>query len=170
MFRHACTRARHEEAAKEAGVYFEKLLQLYRATGDTFGIHLTETNLTHVKARSGEKVSLKERLKQNKDYYQSIIKTHGAENECTIFAGVDVAICLSDAEHAIEVERLITQLVSLSKQVLGAHHDTTKHAESVLEKSIERHVYVKEKVHADHSYYLPRDYWPSSVFAKTDEK
>ena len=138
-----------KEAAKEAGVYFEKLLQLYRATGDTFGIHLTETNLTRVKARSGEKVSLKERLKQNKDYYQSIIKTHGAENECTIFAGVDVAICLSDAEHAIEAERLITQLVSLSKRVLGAHHDTTKRAESVLEKSVERHVYVKEKVHAD---------------------
>jgi hypothetical protein len=44
---------------------------------------------------------------------------------------------------------LITQLVSLSKRALGAHHDTAMRAESVLEKSVERHVYVKEKVHAD---------------------
>lgn len=152
-----------KESAKEAIMYYEKLLKLYKANGNSMGIHHCESSIANVQFRIGEKDycrsdMLKELIGNKADYEWSIAR-HGPEHEYTIFAGVDVAICLASLYRTIKAERLIRKLVPLSSQVLGPHHDTTKRAESVQERIIvPRNVYVESTVYDADGRKLERPY------------
>ena len=137
-----------KEIAKEAIMYFRKLLELYQANGNPEGIHHCESNIANAQLRSGEKVDSSElqHFIRNKAYYESCIAKHGSEHAGTIFACVDVAMNLSSLHRTIEAERLIRKLVPLSRRILGPHHDTTKRAESVQERIIvQRIVYSRAR-------------------------
>jgi hypothetical protein len=139
-----------KESAKEAIMYFKKLLELYQASGNPEGIHHCESNIANAQLRSGEKVDSSElqHFIRNKAYYELCIAKHGLEHADTIFAGVDLAMNLSNLHRTIEAERLIRKLVPLSRRILGPHHDTTKRAESVQERIlVQRIVYVAGTVY-----------------------
>ena len=65
-------------------------------------------------------------LKANQEMYESRVAERGEKNDYTIRAGKILAMSLQDQNRGGEARELLTKLLATSKQVYGAHHNTTK--------------------------------------------
>jgi hypothetical protein len=121
-----------EESARRAVTHFENQLEVNEAIGFVGGIVTAKRNIALAKSLyeggSNEVV-----LKASQELYELRIAKFGEEDEYTILAGKDYAICLQKVNRGDEARELLTKLLATSKQILGSHHNTTKEIESKLE-------------------------------------
>jgi hypothetical protein len=121
-----------EESVRRAVTHFEDQLEVFEAIGVDDGIATAKQNIAIAKSKykggSNEEV-----LKTLQELYELCVAKHGEEDEYTILAGKDYAICLQKANRGDEARELLTKLLATSKQILGSHHNTTKKIESKLE-------------------------------------
>ena len=57
------------------------------------------------------------------------VAEHGKKNDYTIRAGKILAMTLQDQNRGGEARELLAKILATSKQVYGAHHNTTKEIE-----------------------------------------
>ena len=121
-----------EEGAKTQIGYYSKARAIYDAFGKEAESKLMTKSIHRIRAESGGDEG--RNLKVLKNIYQSRLECAGQNAEDTILTGFNYAICLIQAYHTIEAERLLTKLVAISRQVYGEDHRCTRKTAPLLKK------------------------------------
>jgi hypothetical protein len=122
-----------EESARRAEAHFENQLRANEAIGNAEGIATAKSNIAAAKF-DYKGYNNEEMLKANQEMYESRVAEHGEKDGYTIRAGKILAMSLQDQNRWGEARELLSKLSATSKQVYGAHHNTTKEIELELKK------------------------------------
>ena len=128
-----------EEDAKTAVGYYEKYRDFLETTGhgDKYNVAVIEQSIIELKStydESIQKLSDEEELKQSQEIYNARVGQFGedADPGARVLHGTALATELCIANRKIESERLLKNLVSVSKQLHGPNHSVTKNVEENL--------------------------------------
>jgi len=101
------------------------------AFGMVDGIVTAKSNIAIAKSKY-ESGNIEELMKTSQELYEMRVSRQGEGNEYTILSGNTYALELTKESRWRESRELLMKLLATSKQVLGAHHSTTKETESKL--------------------------------------
>jgi hypothetical protein len=141
-----------KENLEKAKEHYERAKDLYEMVGEEVEAMTMECNVRVVVAKlNGNEVEL--------DMTQEIIYCQKRYNYCveqfgesgleTIKQGVELAIALYNADHAIEAERFLTKLAQICRRVHGTEHNITEKTLAELQEIKVRQVYLS----ADHAWF-----------------
>ena len=143
-----------KENPEEAKKHFERAKDLYEAIGDEVGVITMERSISINETKlSGNEVdwdATGDIAFWRKCYHDKITR-NGEDDVVSISEGIRLSVKLSNENHAIEAERLLTKLVGISRRVHGSDHLITKDAVSHLDREKERLVFIgwsAEYIHA----------------------
>ena len=141
-----------EESARRAEAHFENQLKVSIELGYPDDIAHARRNIACAKFNY-EGYNSEEMLKANQEMYESRVAEHGEKNDYTIRAGKILAMTLQDQNRGGEARELLAKLLATSKQVYGAHHNTTKEIDLELKKNeIKERLMRYMKLHETGSY------------------
>jgi len=124
--------------------YYEKVRDWEKSVGDEMSVKVLEALIDNVKSkRDGRKVKpcSDEFLNGIRAHYDECIRVMGEGSAETLKAGISLSQALSNSGiHGLECERLSNKLAIISRRVLGPDHETTRHAEIVLDFCRKRRV------------------------------
>ena len=141
-----------EESARRAEAHFENQLKVSIELGYADDIAHARRNIACAKFNY-EGYNNEAMLKANQEMYESRVAKHGEKNDYTIRAGKILAMTLQDQNRGGEARELLVKLLATSKQVYGAHHNTTKEIELELKKNeIKERLLRYMKLHETGSY------------------
>jgi hypothetical protein len=123
-----------KESARRAEAHFDNQLKVSIELGYANDIAHARRNIACAKFNY-EGYNNEEMLKANQEMYESRVAERGEKNDYTIRAGKILAMSLQDQNRGGEARELLTKLLATSKQVYGAHHNTTKEIELELIKN-----------------------------------
>ena len=134
-----------EENLEKAKKHYDRAKDLYKVVGTEVDVMTMERYISIIDAKlSGNEVGLGAAEEINywrKNYYDTF-KRNGEDDVITINEGIASAIYLSNGNHTIEAERLLTKLVATCRCVHGIEHNVTEEAVSTLEGVKERLVFL----------------------------
>ena len=100
-----------KEAAQEAMQYYEKLLDIYKRIKLATAVAKVENSILIAKAmcEGKNKENKEEKLKHSQKTYELTVKRYGQDAPTTIREGVNLAIVLWNAHHAMMCSLLSLQ-------------------------------------------------------------
>jgi len=110
----------------------------------------SENNIAKIEARingSTTKQNTADEVSNLRARYNYLLRNTGECSVVTIQSGIELATVLFGAYHTIEAVRLLKTLVATSRRVHGSGHQRTKDAVLLLEKSLERYVFIESKLY-----------------------
>jgi hypothetical protein len=120
-----------EESARRAVAHFENQLEVNESIGCAVGIAWAKFSIAKAKSKY-DVGDNNEELKASQEWYELCVSEYGEEEKVTITSGKNYAINLQKANRGGEARELLTKLLTMSMQILGPHHNTTKEVTSAL--------------------------------------